>query len=89
MGDPAGVLAAAGWNRRPLPGALHALEHAAIGVLPMLASCDRGDLGGVSTAWHPQTRPAAIVVYDGAPGGSGFAARGAQCAAHWLRITRR
>ena len=84
---PQSVIAQAGLDDAAVPGALHALEHAAIGVLPILASCDRGDLGGVSAAWHAQTGGPVIVVYDGAPGGSGFATRGAERAADWLRIT--
>lgn len=53
-------------------GGLHALEHAAIGVCPLLVLADRNDLGGISTTYHPQLEGAAIFIYDGLPGGSGL-----------------
>ena len=53
-------------------GGLHALEHAAIGVFPLLVLADRNDLGGISTPFHPQLGAAAIFIYDGVPGGAGL-----------------
>ncbi len=53
-------------------GGIHAVEHAAIGMLPLLVMTDRNDLGGISTPLHPQTGGAAVFIYDGMPGGAGL-----------------
>jgi DEAD/DEAH box helicase domain-containing protein len=70
-----------------VPGSLHAAEHAAIGLLPLVASCDRGDIGGVSTAVGPVQGLPTIFVYDGYPGGAGFADRGFRKIQTWWGAT--
>ncbi len=53
-------------------GGIHAMEHAAIGIFPLLVMADRNDLGGISTPFHPQVAGAAVFIYDGIPGGAGL-----------------
>jgi DEAD/DEAH box helicase domain-containing protein len=53
-------------------GGIHAVEHAAIGIFPLLVMADRNDLGGISTPLHPQVGSAAVFIYDGVPGGAGL-----------------
>ncbi|MGI8879424.1 MAG: DEAD/DEAH box helicase [Jatrophihabitans sp.] len=81
-------LAEVGLPDADVAGALHAAEHAVIALLPLFATCDRWDIGGVSTAMHPDTGRPTIFVYDGYPGGAGFAERGHQVMADWLAATR-
>ena len=70
-----------------LPGSAHAAEHAAIGLLPLVATCDRWDVGGVSTAYHADTGSCAIFIYDGYPGGAGITERGFLAGERLLRAT--
>ncbi|HEX4904222.1 MAG TPA: DEAD/DEAH box helicase [Acidimicrobiales bacterium] len=85
--EPA-TLMGAGIANGDWPGALHAAEHAAIGMLPLFTICDRWDVGGVSTALQADTGTPTIVVYDGYPGGAGIAELGFESGRLLLERTR-
>jgi len=85
---PTSTLQESGMDARDLPGAAHAAEHASIGLLPLFATCDRWDIGGVSTALHQDTGQLTVFVFDGHPGGAGFSERGFHAAGSWFTATR-
>ncbi len=68
-------------------GGIHAIEHAAIGIFPLFALCDRNDIGGISHTHHPQVGKSAIFIYDGYPGGVGLAQHGFEVVLELLEKT--
>ncbi len=70
-----------------LMGGLHAVEHAAIGLMPIFAMCDRNDLGGLSTLIHPRTGGATVFIHDSCRGGVGFSEKGYHRAEELFEIT--
>ena len=73
---------------RSRAGAVHAVEHTAIGMIAAFAPCDRWDVGGLSCVRHSDTGLLTVFVHDGHPGGAGFAHRGYDVAEQWLAATR-
>ncbi len=71
-----------------LAGALHALEHLSLGLLPLVATADRRDIGSTWSTAHPDTGLPTVVIFDNYPGGAGFAERGFDSAASWLAAAR-
>lgn len=72
MGIPEAAIRTAEIDHLDLGGALHAAEHAGIAMLPLRAVCDRWDIGGLSTPWHPVTGGATIFIYEAYAGGAGI-----------------
>ena len=76
------------WEEKlDLAGGLHAAEHAAIGVLPLFALCDRNDIGGISTPLHPDTGRPQVFIHDGHPGGVGITEHGYEVIEELWRVT--
>ena len=61
-----------GIAREDLLGGLHGAEHALIAMAPLAVLCDRDDLSGVSTTFHPDTQAPTIILYDEIEGGAGL-----------------
>ena len=84
---PPGILSRVQQWRLDVAGGLHAVEHTAIGLLPLFAMCDRWDIGGLSTPRHPDTGTALVFIYDAFPGGVGIAEKGFDLLAELWRAT--
>lgn len=69
-----------------IAGTLHGAEHALITAIPVHVLCDRSDIGGVSSPFHPDVGDAAIFIYDGVPGGVGLAEKAAEVFSDILRL---
>ncbi|MEW6673322.1 MAG: DEAD/DEAH box helicase [Thermodesulfobacteriota bacterium] len=86
---PHGVQQLAESRQMHFMGGIHAVEHAAIGIFPLLVMADRNDLGGISTPYHPQTGQAAVFIYDGIPGGAGLSRQAYEQAEDLLAYTHK
>ena len=81
------ALAAMGIEVADLAGTLHATEHAMIGILPIVATCDRWDLGGLSTELHDDTGAPTVFIHDAFRGGAGHVLAGFHSARSWVAAT--
>lgn len=88
FGIPDHVLTSAQIDARTAPGALHAAEHAGIALMPLMAICDRWDIGGLSTPWHPQLGGPAIFIYEAYAGGAGISPVAFDAGTEHLKATR-
>jgi DEAD/DEAH box helicase domain-containing protein len=86
---PPGIAGLLGERGLHLMGGIHALEHALIGIFPLLALADRWDLGGISYPLHPQVGGPAVFIYDGYPGGAGLCRKGYDLFESLLEATAR
>ncbi|WP_292466163.1 DEAD/DEAH box helicase [Methanolobus sp.] len=75
-------------HERDFAGGIHAIEHAMIAMYPLHLLADRNDVGGVSTPEHDDlSGNSGIFVYDGHPGGVGYAESGYGKIVEMLELT--
>ncbi len=68
-------------------GGLHGVEHSTIAIMPFIVMCDRWDIGGVSTNYHPQTAKPTVFIYDGFEGGIGLTEKAYDLIENLLKMT--
>lgn len=66
-------------------GGVHGVEHALMALAPLLAGCDRGDIGSSWYAFHPDCLGPAVFVFDQTPGGVGLCEKLFESFTGWIR----
>jgi len=84
---PAGIEETLEKEGLDLGGSIHALEHAAISCMPLIALCDKMDIGGLSYTSYPGFRGPGIFIYDGYEGGVGLVRHAFDVARTWLTLS--
>ncbi len=65
--------------------ALHGIEHALMAVAPLIAGCDRQDLGSAWYSVFPDTLGPSVFIFDRTPGGIGLSEKLFDCLFNWVR----
>ncbi|MCQ2977066.1 MAG: DEAD/DEAH box helicase [archaeon] len=76
-------------DKEVFAGGLHGVEHALIGLFPLHVTCDRFDIGGMSTNFHIDTQEATIFIYDAYEGGIGITEKAIEIFSNLTNSTRK